>query len=109
MVRATEKLTNEDLKGENIYFYGLIFVLTCRVTGSDMRKMTCSVTRRSPFNQIFTSLIHCDIVTGFPGNVTHVDFSPGGVNGIGPLTASNLGGRSEMELFDVYNVQHEEW
>ena len=140
MAGATEKLINQDLKGEelwtadelaisvfntedgkNIYFYGLVCVLTCRAIGSDMRKMTSSVTR-SLSDQIFTSPIHWDIATGFPENATHVvDFGPGGVNGIGPLTARNLEGRGvrviilgdkgrgEAELFDVDDVQYEEW
>lgn len=86
-----------------------------------MRKLTSSITR-SLCDQIFTSPIHWDTATGFPETATHViDFGPGGVNGIGTLTARNLEGRGvrviilgdkgrgEAELFDVDDVQYEDW
>ncbi|KAG0702764.1 hypothetical protein DFH29DRAFT_1045725 [Suillus ampliporus] len=41
------------------------------------------------------SPIHWTLTTGFPETATHIiDFSPGGLNGIGPLTARNIEGRS---------------
>jgi fatty acid synthase subunit alpha len=86
-----------------------------------MRTLTTSVTR-SLCDQIFTSPIHWTLATDFPDTATHViDFGPGGLNGIGPLTARNLDGRGvrvitlgdkgrgEAELFDIEDVQYEEW
>lgn len=91
------------------------------VVGSDMRTSTTSVTR-SLCDQIFTSPIHWTIATDLPETATHViDFGPGGLNGIGPLTARNLEGRGvrvitlgdkgrgEAELFDIEDVKYEEW
>ncbi|KIM51926.1 hypothetical protein SCLCIDRAFT_18296 [Scleroderma citrinum Foug A] len=89
--------------------------------GPDMCKLTSSITR-SLCDQIFTSPIHWDTATGFPETTTLVvDFGLGGVNGIGTLTARNLEGRSvcviilgnkgrgEVELFDVDDIQYEDW
>lgn len=86
-----------------------------------MRTSTTPITR-SLCDQIFTSPIHWDLATAFPKSATHIiDFGPGGVNGIGPLTARNLDGRGirviilgdkgrgEAELFDTEDVQYEEW
>ena len=60
--------------------------------------------------------------TNFPETATHaVDFGPGGLSGIGPLTARNFDGRGVRvivagdkgkglaELFDAQSVKHEEW
>ena len=60
--------------------------------------------------------------TDFPETATHaVDFGPGGLSGIGPLTARNLDGRGVRvivvgdkakgmaELFDAQSVKNEEW
>ena len=99
------------------------YVQTEHVAGPDMRKLTSSITW-SLCNQIFTSPIHWDwdTATGFPETTTLVvDFGLGGVNGIGTLTAHNLEGRSvcviilgdkgrgEVELFDVDDIQYEDW
>ena len=60
--------------------------------------------------------------TNFPETATHaLDFGPGGLSGIGPLTARNLEGRGvrvivigdkakgTAELFDAQNVKKEVW
>ncbi|KAF7326260.1 Fatty acid synthase [Mycena kentingensis (nom. inval.)] len=101
----TEKLMEEDLAGEEI----------------DLRQLSTSIIR-SLCEQIFTKHIHWPAATNFPETATHaVDFGPGGVSGIGPLTAKNLDGRGvrvivvgdrakgDAELFDVKNVKHEDW
>jgi len=49
---------------------------------------------RSLCEQIFTSPIHWTKATDFPETATHtIDFGPGGLSGIGPLTAKNFEGR----------------
>ncbi|KAI5983403.1 hypothetical protein EDD15DRAFT_2390897 [Pisolithus albus] len=122
MAEATDKLCNEDLGGEELWAHDELAIPVFNTEdGSDMRKSTSSITR-SLCDQIFTSPIHWDLATGFPEAATHViDFGPGGLNGIGPLTARNLEGRGvrviilgdkgrgEAELFDIDDVQYEEW
>jgi fatty acid synthase subunit beta len=86
-----------------------------------MRKLTTSVTR-SLCVQIFTSPIQWSLATNFPETATHaVDFGPGGMSGIGPLTARNFDGRGirviaigdkgngDTELYDSQKVRYEEW
>jgi fatty acid synthase subunit beta len=69
--------------------YKLTFILL----GSDMRELKSSVTR-SLCDQIFTSPIHWPKAPNFSETATHaIDFGPGGLSGIGPLTARNLDGR----------------
>lgn len=66
--------------------------------------------------------IHWVKATNFPESATHaIDFGPGGLSGIGPLTARNLDGRGvrvvvvgdkakgPAELYDAENVKFEEW
>jgi fatty acid synthase subunit alpha len=90
-------------------------------TGSDMRSIEGSITR-SLCDQIFTQPIHWPRATNFPETATHaLDFGPGGLSGIGPLTARNLEGRGvrvivigdkakgDAELFDAKTVIYEEW
>ncbi len=73
-------------------------------------------------DQIFTMHIHWAKATAFPEAATHaVDFGPGGLSGIGPLTARNLDGRRVRvivigdkskgiaELFDAHSIKREEW
>jgi hypothetical protein len=61
-------------------------------------------------------------VAKFPETATHaIDFGPGGLRGIGPLTARNLdghgirvvivgdGGKGDAELYDSQNIQYKEW
>ena len=86
-----------------------------------MRLLTTSVTR-SLCIQIFTSPIHWSLATNFPETATHaVDFGPGGMSGIGPLSARNFDGRGirvivvgdkgkgDAELYDSQEVRYEEW
>ncbi len=86
-----------------------------------MRELSSSVTR-SLCEQIFTSPIHWTKATNFPETTTHaIDFGPGGLSGIGPLTAKNFEGRGvrvviagdrakgDVELFSSTVVKYEEW
>ena len=70
----------------------------------------------------FIHPLHWLKATNFPESATHtIDFGPGGLNGIGPLTARNfegrrvhvtvLGekGRGSSELYDSKNVKFEDW
>ncbi|KAL5526485.1 FAS2 [Sanghuangporus sanghuang] len=88
--------------------------------GSDLRELTTSVTR-SLCDQIFTKPIRWALATSFPDVTTHaIDFGPGGLSGIGPLTARNLEGRGvrvvvvgekgkgSSELYDSENVRYEQ-
>ena len=86
----------------------------------DMRELTSSVTRAF-CDQIFTSPIHWTKATNFPETATHaIDFGPGGLSSIGPLTARNLdsrgvrvvvagekGGRGDAELFNSLDINYE--
>ncbi|KAH8822971.1 fatty acid synthase [Flagelloscypha sp. PMI_526] len=87
--------------------------------GSDLRDVTSSLTR-SICDQIFTQPIHWTVATNFSYTATHaIDFGPGGLSGIGPLTAHNLAGRGvrvivvgdrgkgDAELFDATKVHTE--
>src|SRR6266545_595024 len=89
--------------------------------GSDMRDLKTSLTR-SLCEQIFTSPIHWTKATNFPESATHaIDFGPGGLSGIGPLTAKNFDGRGirvivagekgkgDVELYSSLEVKYEEW
>ncbi|TFK75163.1 fatty acid synthase [Pluteus cervinus] len=89
--------------------------------GSDLRKLDSSITR-SLSDQIFTSPIHWTKATDFPESATHaVDFGPGGLSGIGPLTARNLDGRGvrvivagdrgkgDVEFHTSLGIQYEDW
>lgn len=89
--------------------------------GSDLRDLKTSVTR-SLCDQIFISPIHWSKATDFPETATHaIDFGPGGLSGIGPLTAKNLDGRGvrvivagdrgkgDAELYDALTVKYEDW
>lgn len=61
--------------------------------GSDLRSLSSSLTA-SLSDQIFTQHIHWSKACNFPATATHaVDFGPGGLSGIGPLTARTLEGR----------------
>ncbi|EKM78079.1 hypothetical protein AGABI1DRAFT_61049 [Agaricus bisporus var. burnettii JB137-S8] len=90
-------------------------------TGEDMRNMTGSITR-SLCDQIYTAPIHWTKATDFPETATHaIDFGPGGLSGVGPLSARNFDGRGirvilvgdsgkgDAELYDSLSVKHEDW
>jgi hypothetical protein len=77
---------------------------------------------RSLCDQTFIHPLHWLKATNFPESATHaIDFGPGGLNGIGPLTARNfegrgvhvivLGekGRGSYELYDSKSVKFEDW
>jgi fatty acid synthase subunit alpha len=89
--------------------------------GSDLRSLKTSITR-SLCDQIFVQPIHWTKATGFPQSATHaIDFGPGGMSGIGPLTARNFDGRGvrvivvgvrgkgDAELYNCLEVKFEDW
>jgi fatty acid synthase subunit alpha len=91
------------------------------VSGTDLRECNESLTR-SLCDQIFTQPIHWTTATAFPETATHVvDFGPGGLSGIGSLTARNMEGRGirtiiigekgkgASELYRVAGVSYEAW
>jgi fatty acid synthase subunit alpha len=62
-------------------------------TGADLRSASTTITR-SLCEQVLTTPIHWAKAVNFPETTTHaVDFGPGGISGIGPLTARLLEGR----------------
>lgn len=86
-----------------------------------MRLLSSSLTR-SLCDQIFLSPIHWTKATNFPASATHaIDFGPGGLSGIGPLTARNLDGRGvrvivagdrgkgDVELYNSTDITYEAW
>ncbi|KAJ7762020.1 fatty acid synthase [Mycena maculata] len=119
---ATEKLIEEDLGGEELWKVEELAIPVFNTEdGSDLRQLSTSITH-SLCEQIFTKAIHWSTATNFPESATHaVDFGPGGLSGIGPLTAKNLDGRGvrvivvgdrakgDAELYDSQNVKYEEW
>jgi len=89
--------------------------------GTDLREVKTSLTK-SLCDQIFTLPIHWDKATNFPEIATHaIDFGPGGLSGIGSLTARNLDGRGvrviiigekgkgSTELYSIASVKYESW
>ena len=86
-----------------------------------MRDFKGSITR-SLCEQICTAPIHWTKATNFPATATHaIDLGPGGLSGIGPLTARNLDGRGvrvivvgdkgkgDAELYNSLDVKYEDW
>ncbi|KAF8199703.1 fatty acid synthase [Pholiota molesta] len=122
LASATEKLIEEDLEGEELWeAKDLKIPVYNTEDGSDMRKLSTSLTR-SLCEQIFTSPIHWTKATEFPETATHaIDFGPGGMSGIGPLTAKNFEGRGvrvivagdkakgDAELFSSLDIKYEDW
>ena len=103
----------------SIYFCLLTYC--SNLIGSDLRELKTSLTR-SLLDQIFTLPIFWQKATNFPPTATHaLDFGPGGLSGIGPLTGRNLEGRgvrvlvlgekgkNSAEVYDVKNVKYEDW
>ncbi|KAF7374647.1 Fatty acid synthase subunit alpha [Mycena sanguinolenta] len=119
---AAEKLIEEDLGGEELWkAEDLKIPVFNTEDGTDLRQLSTSITK-SLCEQIFTKPIHWSTATNFPESATHaVDFGPGGLSGIGPLTAKNLDGRGvrvivagdrakgDAELYNAQNVKYEEW
>ncbi|KAI0046589.1 fatty acid synthase [Auriscalpium vulgare] len=118
---ATEKLVAEDLAGQELWTVDQLQIAVFNTEdGSDLRKASGSLTR-SISDQIFTSPLHWTKATNLPESATHaVDFGPGGVSGIGPLTARNLDGRGirvivlgekgkgDAEFYSVQGVKRED-
>ncbi|KAI5122922.1 hypothetical protein M0805_007600 [Coniferiporia weirii] len=118
---ATEKVL-EDLQGDELWTSADIAIPVYHTEdGSDIRELKASVVR-SLCDQIFTQPIHWTVATKFPETATHaIDFGPGGLSGIGPLTARNLEGRGvrvvvvgekgkgAAELYDSREVKREQW
>ena len=92
-------------------------------TGSDMHwhELNSSITRSGSLcDPIFTSPIHWPKATNFSENATHaIDFGPGGLSGIGSLTARNFDGsgvrviitgdknKGDTELFNSLDIKYE--
>ena len=71
----------------------LDFFLIQDYLGGDMRSFKPSISH-SLCSQVLTSPIHWTKATNFPKMATHaLDFSPGGISGIGPLTTRNFDGK----------------
>ncbi|KAG5638483.1 hypothetical protein H0H81_012415 [Sphagnurus paluster] len=117
---ATEDL-EEDLGEELWQAADLKIPVYNTEDGSDLSTLKTSITR-SLCEQIFTSPIHWSKATDFPETATHaIDFGPGGLSGIGPLTARNLDGRGvrvivvgdrgkgDAELYGSLSVKSEDW
>ncbi|KAL9936912.1 hypothetical protein V8E36_004147 [Tilletia maclaganii] len=88
--------------------------------GTDLRAHTEEGVLRSILRQIFDRPVHWAEATRVSSSITHcVDFGPGGLSGIGGLTASNLQGRGirvviasgmhreTAELYDLHTVKRE--
>ncbi|KAF9267936.1 fatty acid synthase [Marasmius fiardii PR-910] len=118
---ATRKLVEEDLKGDALWKAEELRIPVYNTEdGSDMRSLKTPIAR-SLCDQIFTSPIHWPKATNFPDSATHaVDFGPGGLSGIGPLTARNEDGRGvrvivlgdrgkgDAEFYDSLAVKYED-
>ncbi|KAJ3517947.1 hypothetical protein NLJ89_g178 [Agrocybe chaxingu] len=122
LAEATARVVEEDLEGEDLWEAKELQVPVYNTEdGSDMRELKTSITR-SLCEQIFTSPIHWTKATNFPETATHaIDFGPGGLSGIGPLTARNFDGRGvrvivvgekskgDAELYSSISIKYEEW
>ncbi|KAI0649410.1 fatty acid synthase [Trametes meyenii] len=112
----------DDLEGKELWSKEDLGIAVYHTeNGSDLRSTEGSLTR-ALCDQIFTLPIHWAKATDFPETATHaIDFGPGGLSGIGPLTARNLEGRGvrvvvagdkskgPAELYDAQNVKTEQW
>jgi fatty acid synthase subunit alpha, fungi type len=89
--------------------------------GSDLRTSDESLTKLL-CDQIFILPIHWTKATALPEDATHaIDFGPGGLSGIGGLTARNWEGRGirtiiigdkgkgDLELYRASHVQFDDW
>ncbi|KAJ7808688.1 fatty acid synthase beta subunit [Mycena olivaceomarginata] len=119
---AAEKLIVEDLGGQELWKAEELKIPVFNTEdGTDLCQLSTSITQ-SLCEQIFTKPIHWSTATNFPESATHaVDFGPGGLSGIGPLTAKNLDGhgvrvivvgdraKGDPELYNAERVRYEEW
>ncbi|QRV90063.1 fatty acid synthase subunit beta [Ceratobasidium sp. AG-Ba] len=117
---ATEKVV-KDL-GEELWDASELGIAVYHTeSGADLRDLTTSVTQ-SLCEQVFSLPIQWTKATGFPDSATHaIDFGPGGLSGIGGLTARNLEGRgvrvlivgekgkNGAEVYDSTNLKRESW
>ncbi|KAI4523665.1 FabD/lysophospholipase-like protein, partial [Schizophyllum commune Loenen D] len=110
---VTDKVAGEDLAGEELWQAADLKVPVYHTENGTITRELC--------DQIFTLALHWDRATNFPDTATHaVDFGPGGLSGIGPLTARNLDGRGvrvivagdkgkgDAELFDPTEIKTEQ-
>lgn len=119
---VTEKVFETDLQGQELWTPADLAIPVYHTEdGSDLRSLSTSLTK-SLCDQIFTMPIHWAKATGFPETATHaVDFGPGGLSGIGGLTARNLDGRGvrviiigekgkgSSELYSTSAPKYEVW
>ncbi|KAE9399788.1 fatty acid synthase [Gymnopus androsaceus JB14] len=119
--KATDKLLAEDLKGEELWKPEELRIPVFNTEdGVDLRSSKIPIAR-SLCNQIFTLPIHWTKATNFPKSTTHaLDFGPGGLSGIGPLTARNFDGKGvrvivigergkgDAELYNSTEIKREE-
>ncbi|KAF5389975.1 hypothetical protein D9757_013855 [Collybiopsis confluens] len=94
LAKATDKVIEEDLEGDELWKPEELRIPVFNTEdGADMRSLKKSITR-SLCSQVLTSPIHWTKATNFPKSATHaLDFGPGGISGIGPLTARNFDGK----------------
>ncbi|KAH8100945.1 fatty acid synthase [Cristinia sonorae] len=119
---ATEEMFEDDLENEELWTpQDLAIPVFHTENGSDLRTITGSLTK-SLSDQIFTLTMNWVNATNFPETATHaLDFGPGGISGVGPLTARNLAGRGvrvivigdkskgTAELYDAQDIKKEVW
>ncbi|KAI0311286.1 acyl transferase domain-containing protein, partial [Amylostereum chailletii] len=118
---AAAKVCEEDLNGEELWSQSELQLAVFNTEdGSDLRQQSGSLIR-SISDQIFTQPLHWTKATDLPESATHaIDFGPGGLSGIGPMTARNLDGRGirvivlgekgkgDAELFSVGDVKYDQ-
>jgi fatty acid synthase subunit alpha len=117
---GSERFENPGLQQ---YFFSLADLGAHRLIfmsiGSDMHELKSSITR-SLCDQIFTWPIYWPKATNFSEAATHaIDLGPGGMSGIGPLTARNFDGhgvriiitgdkgKGDAELFYSLDIKYE--
>ncbi|KAI0069452.1 hypothetical protein K474DRAFT_1574063, partial [Panus rudis PR-1116 ss-1] len=85
---ATDEMFDDDLEGQELWTPAdLAIPVFHSETGADLRTLKGSLTK-SLCDQIFTLPIHWTKATNFPETATHaIDFGPGGLSGICPLTS----------------------
>ncbi|TIC66451.1 hypothetical protein E3Q02_01872 [Wallemia mellicola] len=119
---ATPKVINDDLANEELWTPSdLKLAVYHTETGQDLRELSSGLTK-SLVSQIFTQPIHWTKATDFPTSATHaIDFGPGGMSGIGPLTQRNWEGRgirvlipgangkTGSEIYDSSLIKEEKW
>ncbi|KAG8961241.1 3-oxoacyl-[acyl-carrier-protein] synthase [Tulasnella sp. 425] len=117
---AAKKLCEDDLKGNELWTSKELEIAVFNTeNGEDIRQQSEPIAK-SLCDHIFTLPIHWAKATGFPDTATHaIDFGPGGLSGIGGLTARNLEGRgvrvliigekgrNGAEVYDAANVKRE--